>query len=51
LILIRKSGAESKEYIGKYLFVNRTIALWNQLSADALGTLSCKPSNFRNKFK
>jgi hypothetical protein len=33
--------------IGKYSFVNRTIQLWNQLPADALGTLSCKPSNFR----
>ncbi|PNF20639.1 hypothetical protein B7P43_G04218 [Cryptotermes secundus] len=33
--------------IGKYSFVNRTIQIWNQLPADALGTLSCKPSNFR----
>jgi hypothetical protein len=33
--------------IGKYSFVNRTIQLWNQLPADALGTLSCKPSSFR----
>jgi hypothetical protein len=31
--------------IGKYSFVNRTIQLWNQLPADVLGTLSCKPSN------
>jgi hypothetical protein len=30
--------------IGKYSFVNRTIQFWNQLPADALGTLSCKPS-------
>jgi hypothetical protein len=28
-------------------FVNRTIQLCNQLPADALGTLSCKSSNFR----
>jgi hypothetical protein len=28
--------------IGKYSSVNRTIQLWNQLPADALGTLSCK---------
>jgi hypothetical protein len=34
---------------GKYSFVNRTIQLWNQLPADALGTLSCKPSNFRKR--
>jgi hypothetical protein len=33
--------------IGKYFFVNRTIQLWNQLPADALRILSCKPSNFR----
>jgi hypothetical protein len=35
--------------IGKYLFVNRTIQLWNQLSADALGIVSCKPSHFRER--
>jgi hypothetical protein len=28
--------------VGKYTFVNRTIQLWNQLPADALGVLSCK---------
>jgi hypothetical protein len=33
--------------IGKYSFVNRAIQLWNQLTEDALGTLSCKPSSFR----
>jgi hypothetical protein len=33
--------------IGKNSFVNRTIQLWNRLPANALGTLSCKPSNFR----
>jgi hypothetical protein len=36
-----------KTDIGKYSFVNRSIQLWNQLPADALGTLSSKPSNFR----
>ncbi|KDR24007.1 hypothetical protein L798_07949 [Zootermopsis nevadensis] len=35
--------------IRKYSFVNRTIQLWNQLPADVLGTLSCKPSAFRKK--
>jgi hypothetical protein len=35
--------------IGKYSFINRTIQLWNQLPAEALGTLSCKPSNFRER--
>jgi hypothetical protein len=37
--------------IGKYSFVNRTIQLWNQLPAEVLGTLSCKPSNFRKKVR
>jgi hypothetical protein len=37
--------------IGKYSFVNRTIQLCNQLPADALGTLSCKPSNFRKRIR
>jgi hypothetical protein len=37
--------------IGKYSFVNRTIQLWNQLPADALGTLSCKSSNFRKSVR
>jgi hypothetical protein len=37
--------------IGKYSFVNRTIQLWNQLPEDALGTLSCKPSNFRRRVR
>jgi hypothetical protein len=35
--------------IGKYSFVNRTILLWNQLPADGLGALSCKPSSFRKR--
>jgi hypothetical protein len=37
---------KQKTDVGKYCFVNRTIQLWNQLPADALETLSCKPSNF-----
>ena len=37
--------------IGKYSFVNRTLQIWNQLPADALGTLSCKPSNFRKRIR
>jgi hypothetical protein len=35
----------------KYSFVNRTIQLWNQLFEDVLGTLSCKPSNFRKRVR
>jgi hypothetical protein len=38
---------KQKRDIGKYFFVNRTNQLWNQLPANALGTLSCKSSNFR----
>jgi hypothetical protein len=38
-------------HIGKYSFVNRTIQLWNQLPVDAVGTLSCKPSNLRKKVR
>jgi hypothetical protein len=37
--------------IRKYSFVNRTIQLWNQLLADAIRTVSCKPSNFRKRVR
>ncbi|PNF26757.1 hypothetical protein B7P43_G18357 [Cryptotermes secundus] len=37
--------------IRKYSFVNRTIQIWNQLPSDALGTLSCKPNNFRKRLR
>jgi hypothetical protein len=37
--------------VGKYSYVKMTIQFWNQLPADALGTLSCKPSKFRKKVK
>jgi hypothetical protein len=30
---------------------NRAIQLWNELSADALGTLSCELSYFREQFR
>jgi hypothetical protein len=36
---------------GNYSFVNRTIQVWNQLPVDVLGTLSCKPSNFRKRVR
>jgi hypothetical protein len=32
-------GIKQRTDIGKYSFANRTIQLWNQLPADALGTL------------
>jgi hypothetical protein len=37
--------------IGKYCFVNRTIQFWNELPADVLETLSCKPNNFRKRVR
>ena len=33
--------------VGKYSFVNRTIQHWNQLPAEVLGTLPCKPIIFK----
>jgi hypothetical protein len=44
--MIGKLEAESK-----YFFLNRTIQVWNQLPADVLGTLLCKPSNFRKRVR
>jgi hypothetical protein len=49
--MARKLGAESGQISGKYSFVNRTIQLWNQLSEDDLGTLSCKPSSFKKRVR
>ena len=37
--------------IGKYFFVNRAIRLWNQLPAEILGTLPCKPNTFRKRVR
>jgi hypothetical protein len=31
--------------------MNRTIQVWNQLPADVLGTLCCKPSNFMKRVR
>jgi hypothetical protein len=48
----RKIGCrKQKTDIGKYSFVNGTIQLWNQVPADALGSLSSKSSNFRNRVR
>jgi hypothetical protein len=44
---IKIRNSKQKTDIGKYSFVNRTIQLWKQLPADALGTLSCKPTNYK----
>jgi len=37
--------------IGNYFFVNRTIQHWNQLPADVLGTLPCKPIIFKKRVR
>jgi len=37
--------------IGKYSFVNRTIQHWNQLPAEVLGTLLCKPIIFEKRVR
>jgi hypothetical protein len=42
---------KQKTDIRKCSLVNRTIQLWNQIPADALGTFSCKSSNFRKGFR
>lgn len=49
--MIGKLGAENKRHVGKHSFVNRTIHLWNQLPAHAIGTIYCKPSHFRKKLR
>ncbi|KDR21879.1 hypothetical protein L798_00379 [Zootermopsis nevadensis] len=45
------SSRKQRTDIGKHSFVNMTIQLWNQLPANILGTLSCKPSTFRKKVR
>jgi len=42
---------KQRKNIGKYSFVNRTTKNWNQLPAEALGTLPCKPKIFRNRVR
>jgi hypothetical protein len=51
LPLIEIRSRKQETVIGKYSFVNRPIQLWNQLTAGALGTLSCKPSNSRKRVR
>jgi len=35
--------------IGKYPFLNRTIQHWNQLPAEVLGIVPCKPITFKKR--
>ena len=37
--------------IGKYTFVNRTIQHWNQLPAEELGILPCKPITYKKRVR
>ena len=37
--------------IGKYSFVNRTIQHWNQLPAEVLEILPCKPTTFKKRVR
>jgi hypothetical protein len=37
--------------IGKYSFVNRAIQDWNQLPAQVLGNLPCKPITFKKRVR
>ena len=37
--------------IGKYSFVNSTIQHWNQLLAEVLGILPCKPITFKKRVR
>ena len=37
--------------IGKYSFVNRTIQQWNQLPAEVLEILPCKPITFKKRVR
>jgi len=37
--------------IRKYSFINRTIQHWNQLPAEVLGILPCKPITFKKRVR
>jgi len=37
--------------IGKYSFLHRTIKLWNQLPAEVLATVHCKPHSSRERVR
>jgi hypothetical protein len=37
--------------IGKYSFVNRIIQDWNQLPAEVLGTVPCKPNTLKKRVR
>jgi hypothetical protein len=45
-----RSGKQRAD-IRKYSLVNRPKQLWNQLPADAIMNLSCRPSNLRKRVR
>jgi hypothetical protein len=44
-------GRRQRTDIGKYSFVNRAIQDWNQLPAEVLGTLPCKPNTLKKRVR
>ena len=44
-------GRRQRTDIGKSSFVNRTIQHWNQLQAEVLGSLPCKPITFKERVR
>jgi len=47
----RKIRRRQRTDIGKYSFMNRTIQDWNQLPAEVLGTLPCKPNTLKKRVR
>ena len=47
----RKISRRQRTDIGKYSFVNRTIQHWNQLPAEVVGNLPCKPITFKKRVR
>jgi len=45
------SSRRQRMDIGNYSFVNRTIQHWNQLPAEVLGILPCKPITFKKRVR
>jgi hypothetical protein len=45
------SSRRQRKGIGKYSFVNETILYWNQLPAEVLGPLPCKPKTLKKGYE
>jgi hypothetical protein len=48
ILTVKQINILQRMDIGKYFFINRTIKNWNQLPAESLETVPCKPKIFRN---